>query len=58
MYSQADNEPGKSRYSATGILDTPMRPALSGAPGQLTDAEASEDVEVRLAALKTELDVG
>ena len=45
------------RLVESGILDTPMRPTLSGDPGRLAAAEASEDVEERLAALKTELGV-
>ena len=42
----------------SGILDTPMRPALSTASSELAGDESSEDVEERLAALKSELGVG
>ena len=42
----------------SGILDAPGRPALGAAPRQLADVEASEDIERRLAELKSDLGVG
>lgn len=46
------------RLVETGILDTPTNRSLGAAPRQLADAEASGEVEDRLAALKGELGVG